>query len=904
MKYKTLLISFFLFLSFFLLLPAWAAESQKSASSKWKIEDVINQESARSFTISPDGHWVLWVKSIPNHNKDRRVSHIFLSSLGTEELTIQLTRGQESEFSPKWSPSGQLISFLSARKGKEEKKEISGAQIWLMNREGGEPWPVTQLQFGVRSYDWLDDDHLLILAREKRYLREEKKKKRKDTSFVAEDQEHMIPYRLFILSLKDKKLKRLTDNKDQITNFALSHDKNWILTRNNQSLRFRVDQKIKPKYFLINVKQKSKTELFPDPKFKPNMIAWALDDKGFYFSVTRTSDYVHGGPGADFLYYFDLETKKYKEVPLDWEWGIFHLGFQVRKDGFVASLANGARPKWRRYYQKGNTFTYQELEGKHYPHIYGLVLQEKGEVAVYNYSNASLPAQWYSGYLKGNSLEGSKQITNLNSYLKNKIMAKTEVIKWKGALNEDIEGILYYPHNYHPGKRYPLILMIHGGPTGVDMDAFRESWAAYPNIMAQKGAFILRANYHGSGGYGQKFAESIKGHYYEYEIPDLLNGIDYLIKKGMVDPDRLGTMGWSNGGILTVGLSVWTNRFKVAGVGAADANWISDYGNCAFGVSFDNYYFKGPFWEELDHYIQKSPIFHLKEMKVPTIIFHGTEDTNVPYGQGWEYYRALQQLGKAPVRFIIFPGQPHSLGKLSHQQRKMKEEIDWFDKYFFKTEEAKNEAFMKSSPLDFAFKKEKLAKVGRFYGQKFKGYLIPETVSLGKLEVGRFEITRAQWASFDKNYKYDPQTANFPVSSITFAQAEEYVKWLSQVTGKEFRLPTMEEAENLVKKAGKKENTLDYWAGYNLNPDDAQLLLKKVKELKGFAPLLLPVDSFQGAGKEMIFGLGGNVAEWAVDKKGQGKIIGPSALTPKDPYGTYASPPLEYVGLRVVMTKK
>ncbi|MFQ5721374.1 MAG: prolyl oligopeptidase family serine peptidase, partial [Candidatus Aminicenantales bacterium] len=596
--------------------------------------------------------------------------------------------------------------------------------------------------------------------------------------------------------------------------------------------------------------------------------------------------------------------KKYREVPLNWDWGLFYLGFQVRKDGFVASLANGARPKWRRYYKKGNTFTYQELAGKHYPHIFGLVLQEKGEVAVYNYSTASLPTQWYSGYLKGNTLQPIKQITKLNSYLENKIMAKTEVIKWKGALNEEIEGILYYPHNYRPGKRYPLILMIHGGPTGVDMDAFRESWAAYPNIMAQKGAFVLRANYHGSGGYGQKFAESIKGHYYEYEIPDLLNGIDYLIKKGLVDPDRLGTMGWSNGGILTVGLSVWTTRFKVAGVGAADVNWISDYGNCAFGVSFDNYYFKGPFWQELDHYIQKSPIFHLKEMKVPTIIFHGTKDTNVPYGQGWEYYRALQQLGKAPVRFIVFPGQPHGLGKLTHQRRKMKEEIAWFDKYFFKTAEAKNEAFKKGSPLDFAFQKEKFAKVGHLYGQKLKGYLVPEVVAAGQLEVGRFEITRAQWASFDKNYKYDPQTANYPVSGITFAQAEKYVQWLSQVTGKEFRLPTVAEAENLTKKGGKNENILDYWAGYNLNPDDAHLLLEKVKALKGFAPLLLPVDSFQGTEKEMIFGLGGNVAEWAVDEKGQGKIVGRCALTPQDPYGTYPSPPLEYVGLRVVMTKK
>ncbi|MBA7496300.1 hypothetical protein ES702_06899 [subsurface metagenome] len=512
---------------------------------------------------------------------------------------------------------------------------------------------------------------------------------------------------------------------------------------------------------------------------------------------------------------------------------------------------------------------------------------------------ASKPAQWFLATLKGNSLQTKKQITELNTHLKNKTKAKTEVIKWIGALNEEIEGVLYYPHNYIKDKRYPLILMIHGGPTGVDLDSFRESWIDYPNMMAQKGAFVLRPNYHGSGGYGQQFAESIKGHYYEYEIPDMLKGIDYLVKKGLVDPDKLGTMGWSNGGILTIGLSVWSDRFKIAGVGAADVNWTSDYGNCHFGVSFDNYYFKGAPWDELEHYIKKSPLFHLKDMKVPTIIFHGTEDTNVPYSQGWEYYRALQQIGKAPVRFIIFPGQKHVFNKLTHQHRKMKEEIEWFDKYFFKTLKKENEAFKKGSPLDIAIKKEKFEKAGLLYGKKFKGFLIPELVKTEEAEVGRFEVTRAQWTAFDKKYKYQPGTRNFPVNGIAFEDALKYVKWLSKLTGEKYRLPKILEAQKLAKKGGKDDNTLDYWAGYSLNPDDAKLLLQKVKALKASASLLLPVDSRPASGEEMIYGLGGNVAEWAVDEKGKGKIIGRSAITPIDPSSNYDQPSLDYVGLRV-----
>jgi len=896
-------VFFILTLIISLALSLLGQEQKPAQTSEWKIEDIINQESARNFKISLDGTLAVWVKTSPDKEKDGRISHLYLTTLGEKIETVQLTRGEDSEFNPKWSPSGAFISFLRTRKEKDEKEESTGPQVWLLDRRGGEPWKITQLQLGVVSYDWIDDQRLLLLAREDRTLREQLQKEKKDTSLVAEDQEHMPPQRLFLFDIKEKKLTRLTTNIDQISNFELSHDKKWVLTRNSQSVRYVVDKKIKPRYFLINLENLSSLELFPDPAFKPNFFAWDMKDKGFYFSVTRTSDYVHEGPGADFLYYFNLENKKYEEIPLSSDWGLYPFGFLIREDGFITSLANGARPKWWRFWTSGAEYTFKDLEGNHYPQIYDLILQEKGNVCIYSYSTASSPTQWFLGRLEENVIKQEKPLVELNAHLKNKVKAKTEVIKWTGALDEEIEGILYYPHNYKEGKSYPLILSIHGGPTGVDMDVFDESWASYPNILAQKGAFVLLPNYHGSGGYGQKFAESIKGHYYEYEIPDMVKGIDELIKKGLVDPERLGTMGWSNGGILSVGLSVWTNRFKVAGIGAADVNWTSDYGNCAFGVSFDNYYFKGAPWNEVQHYIEKSPLFHLKEMAVPSIIFHGTEDTNVPYGQGWEYFRALQQIGKAPVKFIIFPAEPHSLGKLTHQQRKMEEEIAWFDKYFFKVETGQNQALKKGSPLDIALKTEQFARNGRLYGEKFKTALIPEAVKTEDLTIGRFEVTRAQWASFDKSYKYEKGTENYPANSISFEKAKKYVNWLSALTGRKYRLPTVSEASKLIKKAGKNENTLDWWAGYALNPDDAKLLLEKVKGLKGLAPLLFPVDRPEPSLEEMIFGLNGNVAEWAVDEKGEGKIMGKSAISPLDPRGSESPPPLDYVGLRIVREK-
>ena len=868
----------------------------------WTTDDVLLQESAGSFEISPDGHWAVWVKSGLDKDKDGRVNHLSLTSLGDKPETIALTRGESSEFSPKWSPSGSLIAFLSRRKDKPEAKDPS-TQVWLLDRRGGEPWVITSLEPGVIDYDWIDDNRLLLLAREVPTLLELDQKERKDTAYTVEDQDHMPPQRLFVFDLKAKKAERLTRNMDEITTFALSHDKKSVLTRNNQSVRFGIDKKIKPRFFLVGLADKSSTELFSDPFFKPNQFVWAMDDTGFYFSVTRTSDKVNDVAGADFLYYYDLAGRAYTEVPLDWNWGLSFFGLEARPDGFIASLANGATPKWRRYVKSGLSYTHHELEGKHAARIYGLALQQTGNAAVYRYSTAMDPAQWYCAALEGHVLKNERPVTDLNPSLKGKKMAKAEVIKWKGALDEEIEGILFYPQEFKEGRKYPLVLMIHGGPLGTDMDVFDDSWAYYPNIMAQKGAFVLEPNYHGSANYGQAFAESIKGKYYELEVPDILAGVDALIAKGWVDPDKLGTIGWSNGGILSIALTTWTKRFKAAGIGAADVNWTSDYGNCSFGVSFDNYYFKGAPWDQLEHYIQKSPLFYLKDMKVPTIIFHGTEDTSVPYEQGWEYYRALQQIGQAPVRFIVFPGEPHSLGKYTHQSRKMTEEMTWFDRYLFQTEKPANEALKKGSPLDSALKSAAFPQSGGNYGLVVKGALIPETVTSDGLAVGRFEVTRAQWAAFDKSYRFEPGTGNYPVTKVSFEQAGRYVKWLSTLAGETYRLPKVEEAEKLSKSGPAVENTLDYWAGFSLSPDDAARLLAKVKDLKGLTPLLLPVDKFAPAALEMIFGLGGNAAEWAVDEKGAARVGGRSAIAAVDSPGAYVPPPAEYVGLRVIKGK-
>jgi predicted peptidase len=491
-------------------------------------------------------------------------------------------------------------------------------------------------------------------------------------------------------------------------------------------------------------------------------------------------------------------------------------------------------------------------------------------------------------------------MTDINQHFKKKTIAKTEVVRWKGARDEEVEGILYYPHNYEAGKKYALVVMIHGGPAGADQDEWEESWAYPANMMCERGAFVLKPNYHGSSNYGLKWVESIGGgNYYDLEVPDIEKGVDSLIAKGLVDADRLGVMGWSNGSILTIALTVTTTRYKVAGAGAGDVEWASDWANAHFGAAFDNYYFGKSPLEDPQLYIRKSPFYRLDRVRTPTIIFFGTEDTNVPTQQGWMHYRALQQIGKTDVRFILFPGERHSPQKLVHQRRKLEEEIAWFDKHLFKTAKEENEAFKPDSPLAVALKLRSARADGQRYGTMKDDCLIPETVKHGEMEVGRFEVTRAQYSEFDKSYRVEPGKENYPASNITFEQAKAFCEWLSRKTGQTYRLMTEKEAESIYSVSGQ-ENTLDYWAGYAVNPDDAARLQQKIVEL-GAGALLKEVGRFKGAGMDsLVFDLGGNVAEWVIAVDGSGRAMGGSADLPADAKLRARKPAPAYTGFRVV----
>jgi len=888
------------------LLVASLLPAAEPAASRWTIDDVVKVESARDWAISPDGATAVWVKTTVEKVEgiETHVARLWMTRLA-DGTSVQLTRGFDSASAPAFSPDGATVAFLFSREipGADENGEDDPdtTRLWAIPAAGGEAYPVSDLERSIRAFGWVDADTLVAAVQEAPSWWEQERKDAEDDSVVVEDAPHEPPVRLFRFELHGDGIRRLTDNDDWIDGLWVSPDGHHAVVRAQRSLSYEYDQKVPPRTFLVDLGSGAMTPILADGGLIPGQVAWSPDSGSFYFTNEYSRHPLYRTATITELYRFDLGGMTAAKVDLDWARG---LGgdLAATSDGAIALLADGVTLEPARLVRTAAGWRRVDLAGTHAGHIFAWVLSRDGRTLVYEHSTATTPPQWYAARLDGARITAERKITDLNPGYAGKPTGKVEVIHWRGARDEEVEGLLHYPLGWHEGERYPLILSIHGGPTGTDMEAWKQRWAAPLLVWRQRGAFILQVNYHGSGGYGLDWVESIGGgKYYDLEIPDIEKGVDAVIARGLVDPDRLAASGWSNGGILSVALITSTRRYKVASIGAADVEWISDWGNVDFGASFDNYYLGGAPWEIPQVYMAKSPFFRLTEVTTPTIVYTGTDDRNVPPSQSWSLYRALQQIDKAPVRLVLFPGEPHVLQQIVHQRRKAEEDLAWFDRYLFATPDKANESVRKGSLLAALLVRGQSARVGEALGREDGGVLAPETVAFTGLEVGRFEITRAQYAAFDPELKVAPGEENLPATGITFERAKAYAAWLAERTGRAFRLPTATEAETIAEAVGDGGNTLDRWAGYTPNPDDAARLAKILEPLAG-TPLLLPVGSLPGTGDDPVFDLDGNAAEWAVAADGSGVALGPSADRSTDPAGT-AKPSPAYTGLRVVVER-
>ena len=472
-------------------LPVTIAQTGNKNSSPWTINDIINQEGISMPDFSPDGKSIVWVKTRPDNKQDKFVTDLYLTRTDITEKgqfkEIQLTRSKDSDTHPLFSRDGEFIYFLSTRK--------KGKHLWALSTFGGEAFSVDSFPNGISQIQWLNDTVMTYIAGEGESLYERELKKKKDNVVVVEDSIHIKARRIFSYNLKTKKSRRLTDNHFPVRSYTVSNDGRWMVSSHVLSPHYGVDGKPAPQHLLWDLKNMTSTRILASGFQTPGSFAFTDDNKGFYFYAVQSSDPEWEGAGISLLYHYELSTNKVSTIDLDWKWGMGG-GFHISGQDVFVSLANGTTYKLA-YFQKGqHGWTKKEVNTRDLgEHVSILKLSKDRRQLIFNYSTASVPTQVHLSDLQHSNnsitLISKGKLSLLNKYLEKKQKAKTEVVNWTGALNENVTGILYYPHNYKAGNKYPLMIAIHGGPAGADMDRWSDRWAYHHNLIAQKGCFIL-----------------------------------------------------------------------------------------------------------------------------------------------------------------------------------------------------------------------------------------------------------------------------------------------------------------------------------------------------------------------------------------------------------------------------
>ena len=633
------------------------------------LVDVMNVPQITDPQLSPDGRQILFVRSEPNWKANRRISHIWRVDADGGNL-VQLTGGADGESGPRWSPDGRSIAFVSKRGTDAE----AVAQIHRISNAGGEARALTSHATAVSSLTWSSDGGVIYFRAPDSKTDDQKAREKAKDDVVVFDEDFQQQH-VWKITLSSKLEKRVTEGNYSVLAYNLSGDGSKIVTHRAPSpLMEDIDRS---EVWLIdsdgghavqitrNGVQESDASLSPD-NATVLFLSGANQDFATYYN--RKIFTAPAGGGAARLLTPDL---KYEVERAAWS-----------KDGqsifFTANM--GVHSELFKMPAKGGN-PEQLTNGQHA--LNGWTLSTTANAHVYTVQDIRSPGEIWVAAADGSA--PPRKVTSTFDYLTKEFkIPKQERIEWKGADGATVEGLLYYPLDYQAGQRYPLVVQTHGGPQASDKFGSGGS-QNYVAVLAAKGYAVLQPNYRGSTGYGDAFLRDMVGHYFQNAHQDVMAGVDFLIGKGIADPERLVKMGWSGGGHMTNKLITFTSRFKAASSGAGAANWVSMYAQSDVR-SYRTPWFGGTPWQKdapIAVYWDNSPLKDIAKVTTPTIFLVGQNDVRVPSPQAVEMYRGLKSNG-VPTHLYIAPREPHGWAELRHVLFKMNVELDWFERYAMK----------------------------------------------------------------------------------------------------------------------------------------------------------------------------------------------------------------------------
>jgi len=646
--------------------PAADAPKKRDIS----LDDLARLQRVGSPVVSPDGAWVAYTVSQIDAKEDKGQSHLWMVKWDGS-VRLQLTFGKEGASSPRFSPDGRYISFLSSRPG-----PAKGSQVWVLDRRGGEAEQFTAItDQNLEDYSWSPDSKkLLVTLTPKSEPDAEEGKPPTPPKPIVIDRYHFKQdvqgylrdddwASLYLYDIATKKAEKLTTTKSVDEEDAeWSPDGQWIAFVSNHDAD--PDRSVNTDVFVIAPKAGS------EPR---KLTTWTGPDRGHlaWSPDSKSIAYVQGVE----LKLLEYDQVRPAVVTLDGKvsYPASKLDRSVRSpiysaDGRLSYLVNDDRNQYpaevdlsgpgdKRLLNQQGAVTSWDAAG--------------GHIAV-SYTNDSDPAEIYA--FENGSL---RKLTTYNDSLMAELnLAPTEDLEFKSKDGTDVHGLLTRPSGFKAGTPVPMILYIHGGPNGQDEHAFdfMRQW------VATKGYAELNVNYRGSSGRGQAYSQAIAADWGHLEVQDLLAGVDKAVAIGVADPDKLAVTGWSYGGILTDYTVASTDRFKAAISGAGVAAPMSFYGVDQYVLQYDNEL--GPPWKNVQLYLKMSyPFLEVdKRIHTPMMFMGGTSDMNVPLLGGEQMYEALKSLGR-PTELVVYPGQFHGFTRPSYIKDRYERWLAWWDKY-------------------------------------------------------------------------------------------------------------------------------------------------------------------------------------------------------------------------------
>lgn len=645
--------------------------AQVSAAG-WTPEAMITYERISGTAISPDGNLIAYTVAVPQTDGEKSgyLKHIWLAS-SDGVMNRQFTTGEKSCTDPAFSPDSRRLAFLSAR-GENGKN-----QIWIMPVDGGEAFQLTKTETGVNSFAWSPGGNRIAFTMTDPQTQQEKTDKKEKRDMHLLDTNFKYSH-LYVISLKKDKdgqrnVQRLTSGHFHIGSlFDSDPPFDWSPDGKNIVFQHRKTPR-------IDDWPTTDISVVPaDSGMVKPLVTWkGADGKPRYSPDGKKIAFLSDGGNPKWAFISDIyvmparggKPKKLAETP-DRQATI--VGWSANSKMIYFTETDHTSHRLFKIGLKGQP---AQIVSSGPGTFNDISITPRSRKFAFVYQTTEKPAEVF---MSRTTHFKPKKLSSVHEGFPNYRMGKTETISWRAKDGKEIEGLLTYPVNYEFDKSYPLILNIHGGPTGVYTQTFTARSSVYPiQAFAQQGYAVLRVNPRGSSGYGKAFRFANYNDWGFGDYDDLMSGVDKVIGMGVAHPDSLCVMGWSYGGFMTSFIITKSNRFKAASVGAGVTNLMSFTGTSDI-PGFLPDYFGGDFWDHLDTYMKHSAMFNIKGVTIPTQIIHGEKDNRVPISQGRELYNALKRQG-CLTEMIVYPRTPHGPREPKFIADIGERIISWFD---------------------------------------------------------------------------------------------------------------------------------------------------------------------------------------------------------------------------------